>query len=344
VQQQISELKTVKASTLAVDVGYGNTKTAFAVGSDIKTTMFPSLAPQAATSSLTPESGTVFQARKVINVVVDGARYEVGPGVALSGAYNTGRALAEDYVTTPNYAALLAGALFYSGASEIERLVLGLPVHNTQKYAGYLRDRFVGQHDFGWGRIEVGSVMPLPQPLGTLLTYMQQSGKQYDPVNSYLVIDVGYFTTDWIVARGYTMDDTRSGGVPGGAARVYQQIASLIASQHGQPFDAIERVDEALRTSGSLLFYRKDLDLRNEYLPEAMAVTQPSIKELQSRVGRTDDIRAIILTGGGAALYAPTIRAAFPLNDIHMMDSPCFANVRGFYTIGAAKHATKAAA
>ncbi|CAG9185821.1 PRTRC system protein D [Cupriavidus pampae] len=342
-QQQNIESKIVKAATLAIDVGYGNTKTAFALGSDIRTSMFPSLAPQAATSSLTPESGTPFQARKVVNVVVDGARYEVGPGVSLSGAYNTGRALAEDYVTTPNYAALLAGAIFYSGATEIERLVLGLPVHNTQKYAGHLRDRFVGQHDFGWGPIDVKSVMPLPQPLGTLVTYMQQSGKQYDPNNSYLVIDVGYFTTDWIVARGYTIDDTRSGGVPGGAARVYQQIAGLIASDQGQPFDAIERVDHALRTTGKLLFYKQDLEL-SRYLPEAMAVTNPSIKELQSRVGRTDDIRAVILTGGGAALYAPTIRAAFPLNDIHMMVSPCFANVRGFYTIGAARQATKAAA
>nr|WP_315591839.1 PRTRC system protein D [uncultured Cupriavidus sp.] len=342
-QQQIGKSKLVKAATLAVDVGYGNTKSAFAVGSEIRTAMFPSLAPQAATTSLTPASGP-FQARQVINVVVDGARYEVGPGVSISGAYTTGRALSEDYVTTPNYAALLAGALFYSGATEIDRLVLGLPVHNTQKYAGYLRERFVGRHDFGWGAIEVKSVLPLPQPLGTLLTYMQQCGKQYDPHNSYLVIDVGYFTTDWIVAKGYTMDDTRSGGVPGGAARVYQQIASLISSQSGQPFDAIERVDESLRSTGSLLFYRTEIDLRNQYLPEAMAVTQPSIKELQSRVGRTDDIRAIILTGGGAALYAPTIRAAFPLNDIHIMDSPCFANVRGFYTIGAARNATKAAA
>lgn len=342
-QQQFGESKVVKAATLAVDVGYGNTKTAFAVGSEVKTTMFPSLAPQAAMTSLTPDAGTPFQARKVVNVLVDGARYEVGPGVSLTGAYNTGRALAEDYVTTPNYAALLAGALFYSGASEIDRLVLGLPVHNTQKYAGYLRDRFVGQHDFGWGAIEVKSVLPLPQPLGTLLTYMQQTGKQCDPDNSYLVIDVGYFTTDWIVARGYTMDDTRSGGVPGGTARVYQQIANKISAEQGQPFDAIERVDHALRTTGSLLFYQQDLDL-NSYLPEAMAVTHQSIKELQSRVGRTDDIRAIILTGGGAALYAPTIRAAFPLNAIHMMDSPCFANVRGFYTIGAARQASKAAA
>ena len=136
------------------------------------------------------------------------------------------------------------------------------------------------------------------------------------------------------------MDDTRSGGVPGGAARVYQQVASLIAAEKGQPFDGIERIDKAIRESKPLVYFGQDLDM-SPYLSEAMAITQQPVKEIQTRVGRTDDLRSIILTGGGAQLYAPAIRAAFPLNVIHMMDAPCFANVRGFYTIGAARHASR---
>ncbi|SCU77504.1 Plasmid segregation protein ParM [Cupriavidus necator] len=334
----------MKVSTIAVDVGYGNTKSAFGLGSEISTHMFPSLAPPAATSSLTPQSGTPFRARNVVNVVVEGARYEVGPEVSISAAYgNTGRTLSEDYVTTPNYAALLGGALFYSKASEIDRLVLGLPVHNTQKYANYLKDRFSGELDFGWGPIRVHNVLPLPQPLGTLITFIQQTSKHYDPDNAYLVIDVGYFTTDWVVARGYTMDDTRSGGVPSGVSRIYQQVASLISQAEGEPVDSIERIDKAIRDMKPLLFFRKDLDMR-PYLEEAISVSHQSVKEVQTRVGRTEDIRAIILTGGGASLYAPTIQAAFPRNTIHVMDAPCFANVRGFYTIGSARQAQKAAA
>jgi len=333
----------MKISTVAIDVGYGNTKAAFPLGSEIATNMFPSLAPVAATSSLTAHAGGMFQARNVVNVEIDGARYEVGPDVSLSAAHvNTGRSLSEDYVTTPNYAALLAGSLHYANASEVDRLVLGLPVHNTHKYAAFLKDRFTGTHDFGWGNVQINSVLPLPQPLGTLITYIQQSGKQYDPDNAYLVIDVGYFTTDWVVARGYTMDDTRSGGAPGGAARIYQQVASLIAADRGQPTDSIERIDKAIRDAKPMVFYGHDLDL-SPFLAEAMAVTHQPVKEIQARVGRTEDIRAIILTGGGAQLYAPTIRAAFPLNVIHIMDSPCFANVRGFFSIGSAKQVAKAA-
>ncbi|MDF3882669.1 MAG: PRTRC system protein D [Pseudomonadales bacterium] len=331
----------MKVSTVAIDVGYGNTKSAFPLGSDVATSMFPSLAPLAATSSLTPHSGSILRARNVVNVVVDGARYEVGPEVSISAPYgNTGRSLSEDFVTTPNYAALLGGSLHYSNATEIDRLVLGLPVHNTQKYAGYLKDRFSGELDFGWGPIRVHNVLPLPQPIGTLVTFIQQCAKQYDPDNAYLVIDVGYFTTDWVVARGYTMDDTRSGGVPGGASRIYQQVARLISQAEGAAVDSIERIDKAIREAKPMLFYRKDLDLR-PFVEEAIAVAQQSVLEVQTRVGRTEDIRAIILTGGGASLYAPTIQAAFPHNDIHVMDAPCFANVRGFHTIGSARHVSK---
>ncbi|UIF89192.1 PRTRC system protein D [Cupriavidus sp. UYPR2.512] len=333
----------MKISTAAIDVGYGNTKSAFPLGSEIATNMFPSLAPVAATSSLTTHAGGMFRARNVVNVEIDGARYEVGPDVSLSAAHvNTGRSLSEDYVTTPNYAALLAGSLHYANASEVDRLVLGLPVHNTHKYAAFLKDRFTGTHNFGWGNVQINSVLPLPQPLGTLITYIQQSGNKYDPDNAYLVIDVGYFTTDWVVARGYTMDDTRSGGAPGGAARIYQQVASLISADRGQPTDSIERIDKAIRDAKPMVFYGQDLDV-SPYLAEAMAVTNQPVKEIQARVGRPEDIRAIILTGGGAQLYAPTIRAAFPLNVIHIMDAPCFANVRGFFSIGSAKQVAKAA-
>jgi hypothetical protein len=49
----------------------------------------------------------VFKSRNVINVEVDGARYEVGPDVSISGARHTGRSLSEDFVTAANYARCL---------------------------------------------------------------------------------------------------------------------------------------------------------------------------------------------------------------------------------------------
>lgn len=211
----------MKAATVAVDVGYGNTKFAFPMGSETKLNMFPSLAPQAAPRALANHGNGFFKARDVITIAIDGVEYEVGPGVSLSSAYGqTGRTLSEDFVTKDEYAALLGGALRLAQVSEVGQLILGLPVHTTQKYASYLRDRFTGTLDFGGEPVEIGSVICLPQPLGALVTFMRQQNTKFDADNAHLVIDVGYFTTDWVVAQGFTMDDNRSGGVPGGSSKI----------------------------------------------------------------------------------------------------------------------------
>lgn len=327
----------MKVTTVAVDVGYGNTKFAFPMGSEVKMNMFPSLAPQAAARTLASHGNGFFKARDVITVTVGGVDYEVGPGVSISSAYgHTGRTLSEDFVTKAEYAALLGGALRYAQVTEVDQLILGLPVHTTQKYANFLRDRFTGALDFGDGAITVRSVITLPQPLGALVTFMRQENTKFDTSNAYLVIDVGYFTTDWVVAHGFVMDDNRSGGVPGGSSKIYQQIASLIEVDEGEPVTGIERIDKALRDSKAMLFFDKEIELA-PYLEKARSVCQLAVKEIQTRVGRTEDIRAIILAGGGSALYAPAIRAAFPRSPIHVLPSPCFANVGGFYNIGSSR-------
>ncbi|RWA55703.1 plasmid segregation protein ParM [Cupriavidus sp. UYMSc13B] len=330
----------MNSSTIAVDVGYGNTKFAFSLGAEVVTRMFPSLAPTGSPSSLANHGAGFFQTRDVAHITVEGAIYEVGPDVSLTSAYgNTGRTLSEDFVTTPEYAALLFGALQYAKAKDVGQLILGLPVHTLQKYSGVLQERFTGLHNFGAGDVNIKRVIALPQPLGSLVTFMRQAGKELDPDDTCLIVDVGYFTTDWVVARGFMMDDTRSGGVPGGSSRIYQQVATLLsADEGGEPSSGIERIDKALREGKRMRYFSKTVDLK-PYLEVAKAQCQTAVKEMQTHVGRTEDIAAIVLTGGGSALYAGAIRAAFPRSRIVAMDSPCYANVRGFFDIGSARQA-----
>ncbi|WP_244137155.1 hypothetical protein [Burkholderia pyrrocinia] len=161
----------MKTAVFAVDVGYGNTKYAHrAASGTIATGMFPSLTPLAASRTLSGYGESVLTARKVSTIVIDQVEYEVGPDVPLTAAYgNTGRALADDYVLSDNYAALLFGAIHFSGVTHIERLVLGLPVHNMKKYSAELKERFAGELDFGAGRVTVDKVVVIPQPLGSLV-------------------------------------------------------------------------------------------------------------------------------------------------------------------------------
>ena len=327
----------MKTSVFAIDVGYGNTKYAWrAASGTIATGMFPSLAPLAATQTLSAHGENVLASRKVAVAVIDGIEYEVGPDVSLTAAYgNTGRALSNDYVLSDNYAALLAGALHFSGVTHIERLVLGLPVHNMQKYSAPLKERFSGDLDFGQGRVTIDKVAVIPQPLGALVLASSNRQNEFGRDSAHLVIDVGYFTTDWVYANGFTMDDKRSGGVPGGASQIYQRIANLIGRDQGEPVEDIERIDKALREQTPFFFYGSNIALE-PYLEKAQPLISGVVKEVQNNVGQLTNVRSVILSGGGAALYASAIRRAFPRVVIEMIDSPCLANVRGFLVVGEA--------
>ncbi|MGT0193768.1 PRTRC system protein D [Burkholderia pyrrocinia] len=325
----------MKTAVFAIDVGYGNTKYAHrAANNAVASGMFPSLAPLAASRSIAGYGDSVLTTRKVATIVIDQVEYEVGPDVSLTAAYgNTGRALADDYILTNNYAALLLGAIHFSGVTHVERLVLGLPVHNLKKYAGALMERFTGTLDFGAGRVKVDKVMVIPQPLGSLVLASSNRKGGFGRDVEHLVVDVGYFTTDWVYASGFAMDDKRSGGMPGGASQIYQRIAQLIARDQGDAVEDIERIDKALREQTPFFFYGNDIDLA-PYLEKAQPLISGVVKEMQNNVGRLANVRSIILSGGGAALYASVIRQAFPRVVIEVIDAPCLANVRGFLLVG----------
>ncbi|MFL9876491.1 PRTRC system protein D [Paraburkholderia megapolitana] len=327
----------MKTPVFAVDVGYGNTKYAWrAASGTIATGMFPSLAPLAANRALSSYGENVLASRKVASITIDRIDYEVGPDVSLTAAYgNTGRALADNFVLSDNYAALLAGALHFSGATHIERLVLGLPVHNLKRYENALKERFCGTLDFGQGSVTVEKVVVVPQPLGSLILASANRQNEFGRDSAHLVVDVGYFTTDWLYANGFSMDDRRSDGVPGGASQIYQRIAGLIAREEGEQVDDIELIDKALRERTPFFFYGRNIDLA-PYLEQSRPLVAGIVKEMQNNVGRLTNARSIILSGGGAALYASEIRAAFPRVLIEVIDSPCLANARGFLAVGEA--------
>jgi plasmid segregation protein ParM len=272
----------------------------------------------------------------VATIVIDKIEYEVGPDVSLTAAYgNTGRALSNDFVLSDNYAALLAGAMHFAGVTHVERLVLGLPVHNMKKYSTALRDRFTGVFEFGAGRVAIDKVVVIPQPLGSLVAASTNRQNEFGRDSAHLVIDVGYFTTDWVYANGFTMDDKRSDGIPGGASQIYQRIAALISRDQDDQVEDIERIDKALRERKPFFFYGNDIEL-DSYLEQSQPVIAGVVKEMQNNVGQLTNVRSIILSGGGGALYAPAIRKAFPRVTLEVIDTPCLANAKGFLIVGEA--------
>ncbi|MEX3688506.1 PRTRC system protein D [Paraburkholderia sp. BR14263] len=327
----------MKTPVFAVDVGYGNTKYAYrAANGAVVTGIFPSLTPLAPLRTHSGDSESIFGAREVATITIDRIDYEVGPDVPITAAYDrTGRALGNDYALSRDYAALLFGAIHLSGATRIKYLVLGLPVRNTEKYSATLKERFIGEHDFGHGRVVVEKVVVIPQPLGSLVQATSSRGGSFGRDDAHLVVDVGYFTTDWVYTNGFTMDYNRGGGIPVGTSQISRHIANLISRDENEKVDEIERIDKALRQKTPFFFYGKNIDLA-PYVALAAPIIADVAMAVQSHVGALPDVRSIILSGGGANLFAPAIRCRFPRVVIEQIDSPCLANAHGFLIIGEA--------
>lgn len=324
----------MKVPVFAVDVGYGNTKHAFRLGSDIGSGMFPSLSPLSAMTALSSYHGGVLASKRVVKVTVNDVSFDVGPDVPLTAAYgNTGRALTQAFAVSDNYAALLGGAFTLAGISEVDRLMLGLPVHLLAQYAPTLKERFTGDLDFGHGKIKVHRVTVVAQPMGSLVHMATLHKGTFTNDQSHLVIDVGYFTSDWLYANGYTMDELRSGGMPSGASQISQHIATMISADVGETIVDIERVDKALRDQKPFTFYEQEIDLR-PYLERTQPLIRQAVLAIHNSVGPLSGTRAILLSGGGSRLYATVLRQTFPRVKLETVPNACMSNALGFLTIG----------
>ncbi|HSG22478.1 MAG TPA: PRTRC system protein D [Azonexus sp.] len=319
----------------AIDVGFGNTKyTTYVADGNIGCGMFPSIAPQAATG---PDlSSGIFNNRLTVTVEVNGMKYEVGPDSRLAGDANHGRVLDPGYCLTDTYTALLRGALFYMGQPEIDLLVLGLPVNIHKQHYKELEAKFVGMHPVPLKNAKecvVKHVKVIPQPIGAFFDHSIHT-RCYDRMRSQmnLLIDVGYYTLDWVVADGVKMNNARSDAENGGMSSVLQAMAKSLGDELGENVP-VSLVEKAVREGTPAELYGKPQDL-TECTKVGKKKAEQFVSVLANRVGSSMDISNIILAGGGAAFFKDVLQAKFPKHKIVTTADPVFANVRGFQRAG----------
>ena len=154
----------------AVDVGSGNTK--FVTGtadSEIRCASFPSLAyPSSNGQPLWPGG----DGAKTMFIPVGSLFYEVGPEVRLAADTFRATQLHDDYIESPEYMALLRGALRSMRQSQIDLLVVGLPVALFAVKKAALERVMTGEHDVGGGKkVSVVRTLAVAQPQGALAFY-----------------------------------------------------------------------------------------------------------------------------------------------------------------------------
>jgi len=97
----------------ALDVGFGHTKFVSGMdGSEVRCAHFPSVAyPTESDETTDPMGGR----RKTVGIPIDGLIYEVGPDVYLAADIFNAKQMHERYSETPEYLAMLRGALHLDG-------------------------------------------------------------------------------------------------------------------------------------------------------------------------------------------------------------------------------------
>ena len=97
----------------ALDVGFGHTKFVSSVdGSEARCAHFPSVAyPTESDETTDPMGGR----RKTVGIPIDGLIYEVGPDGHLAADIFNAKQMHERYSETPEYLAMLRGALHWTG-------------------------------------------------------------------------------------------------------------------------------------------------------------------------------------------------------------------------------------
>ena len=333
----------------ALDIGFGYTKFSkggIQQGWALDCSAIPSAAPTVFTSPHTRSSGRALASQASANVVVEGQSYVVGPDALRAGDGLFVGYLDDRFFSSPQYLALLRGALFYMDLPQdrIDCLVVGLPldVYRNRELRRRLAARISGDHSLP-SRIgsdterlvTVGDVHVLPQGIGALISQCQARwGLGRLAENTHLVVDVGYGTLRWIVAEGQTPVASRSGQIAGGVATLLYGIAAHIGIGLKDNPTILNRLDRALRQdSYELKIDGQTIDIA-PYREQMQVTIGQQLALLTRSVGQVRDIDSIYLAGGGGLHYLPMLKEAFTGYSIYYNpDRALFENVRGYQMV-----------
>lgn len=317
----------------AVDVGSGNTKFVTGVaGAEIRCASFPSIAyPSSGETPHWPAS----ERRKTVCIPVGPLFYEVGPDVGLAADTFRAKQLHDDYTESPEYMALLRGALSFMKLPHIDLLIVGLPVSLFMLKKAALEKAMVGSHPVGNGKsVTVAKALAVAQPQGALVHYASEHEKMATIGSEQsLVIDPGSRTFDWLVTRGMRLVQKQSSSINRGMSDVLRLLAAEISKDIGTPYRDYDAIDLALRTGKAPVIFQKSYDMKR-HLPLAESVAQQAVSTMRQWIETPESLQNIILVGGGAFLFRKAVKAAFPKHRVYEVKEPMLANVRGFQLAG----------
>jgi plasmid segregation protein ParM len=318
-------------SVVVLEIGAGNTKyLASENGRIVATGHMPSVVALAGTGALAS-----FQSERGsedVTPVINGVAYTVSLAQNRGVAGATRVAPGDDFQNSAHHTALLAAGLHAAGLKEVDVLVMGTPVHTFTKHRDYLAS-IRGAIDYGLGRHHIGTTVVLPQPFGSLLAGINEGFLINSTLNAQLVIDVGYYSIDVLRARGLTIENAHSFGLAAGMGKIYQMVADSVAQKIRKPVSDLDQIEHCMRTRTPYRVHGQVVSLE-PFMQEIQAHLDACALQIYGRVGTTENVAGICLTGGGGEFFRPAIRKIFGDIPVEVMRDPLMANSRGFLVAG----------
>ena len=326
-----------------IDVGYGHVK--WTNGESAKGLIDAQSFPSQAPISVDADTAADFlKKRDTFSVPVGDRIYEVGRQVnLLISSHQEMEQLDEQFALSDAYTARMYGALNYMlpglGADRrIDVLVLGLPMTTLTAYRAALETKFTGSHiiNVAGDTVTIGTCKVHPQPLGSYALYLHSQPEAGKKPPMSLIVDPGYVTVDWFVCEGLTGNMSQSRAVNRGVSAYLRAVAKSVIKAHsrfGASESEIVRILDRHFTKGDDFHIAgNDIDLK-PHLAAGEPVIEQAAQAIRDSIGAGSEIRLILLTGGGASLYAQKIREKFPSHKVEVMPDSPLANARGFHVI-----------
>lgn len=332
----------------AIDVGHGHLKGRMRIAEGTSVHFcHPSFV---GTNTMQGNRMTGLPDLQVVPVQVGDRSFLVGKDSDKVRAAGSDRNRDPGYSATPEYHALMLGALWEFRQPVIDVLVVGLPLSTLPLHKDRLQRQLQGTHtvpsfdDPFSGKsqsVEVKRVVVLGQPMGAFIHAMSTDNElAYETV---LSLDMGYNTLDMLVVNnGKPMPglaDAQAGGMAGFLDEMARVLGQKIAEQHPDLPERIRITNHVLEAS-----LQTGRNVRTQVGPFAVAdlieAAQSKLDQymqmVAAKLGESrSEITSVVLSGGGAPIMVNAFKRQFPaIKRIIMSSDPQFDVVSGYQMMG----------
>jgi plasmid segregation protein ParM len=229
------------------------------------------------------------------------------------------------------------------GGGHSFRIVTGLPVNwyaDRDKVLEQLAGKHVVRRVNGRQivqRFTIDEVLVVPQPFGSLFDAILGSEGQIvdqDLAQGRVgVIDVGTYTTDYVLVDRLRYVEHGSGTISGAMSRAYQLIGRSLLDTFGLDL-RLHQVDRAVR-DGRVTVFGEERSIGWLVDPVLDSLCQEVLAEAGTLWGDGRDLKAVLVTGGGAMALGERIQRRY--GHARLLPNAALANVNGFHKYGRRK-------